>query len=117
LFIVYCLLFIVYCYLENNNKISKTFVEQYEINIIKNDIKISKITNDILLNQNYFDKMNDSFNEIELLNNNTFNELVSIDEFSIGTNRTTKKGWSKSGKECIINLPYLKQNKIKDIHC
>jgi hypothetical protein len=76
------------------------------------NIKILKITDNILLNKNYFDKMNDSFNEIQLLNNNIFNELVSIDEFSIGNNRTTKKGWSKSGKECMINLPYFKQNKI-----
>jgi hypothetical protein len=55
--------------------------------------------------------MNDSFDEIQLLNNNTFNELVLIDEFSIIADRTTKKLWSKSGKECTINLPYFKQNK------
>jgi hypothetical protein len=39
-----------------------------------------------LLNKNYFNKMNNSFNEIQILNNNTFNKLVSIDEFSVENN-------------------------------
>ena len=45
------------------------------------------------------------------MNENSHIELVSIDEFSIITNRASTNGWSLCGEECIIKLPYLKQNK------
>jgi hypothetical protein len=55
--------------------------------------------------------------EIKIINNNDvydsksfINELISIDEMSIITNRACAKGWALKNKECIINIPYLKPN-------
>lgn len=39
-------------------------------------------------------------------------ELVSIDEFSIITNRASLNGWALKGLlDCVINLPYVSPNK------
>ena len=85
------------------NKLSKS---DNQLNIVK-EINNSNVELNISSNKI---NLNNELNPIPELNKiNT--ELVSIDEFSIITNRTVKTGWSLSGTDCIINLPYVKQNK------
>jgi transposase len=106
----------VYEYLNNNNQIINTFNDEY----IKNIKKMNELLNkdmislkesfNLMSNEKIID-LSESFYESKQLNNNTFNELVSIDEFSIITNRTSNYGWALSGTDCIISLPYVKPNK------
>jgi transposase len=106
----------VHHYLENNVQMTASFNEQYQTNInkmnelIKNDMKLL-LDKNIIFDKNYFINLNDSFKKVSELNENSHIELVSIDEFSIITNRASTNGWSLCGEECIIKLPYLKQNK------
>ena len=93
-----------------------SFNEQYQTNInkmnelIKNDMELL-LDKNIIFDKNYFINLNESFKKVSELNENSHIELVSIDEFSIITNRASTNGWSLCGEECIIKLPYLKQNK------
>ena len=106
----------VHHYLENNVQMTASFNEQYQTNInkmnelIKNDMKLL-LDKNIIFDKNYFINLNESFKKVSELNENSHIELVSIDEFSIITNRASTNGWSLCGEECIIKLPYLKQNK------
>ena len=106
----------VYHYLENNIQMTTSFNDQYQTNInkmnelIKNDMKLL-LDKNIIFDKNYFINLNESFKKVSELNENSHIELVSIDEFSIITNRASTNGWSLCGEECIIKLPYLKQNK------
>lgn len=94
----------VYYFLNNNNN--------YNNNLIFTNNTFNKnIQNDI-------NKMNCLLEqEIKIIKNNDIydsnsfiNELISIDEMSIITNRACTKGWALKNKECIINIPYLKPN-------
>ena len=106
----------VHHYLENNVQMTASFNEQYQTNInkmnelIKNDMALL-LDKNIIFDKNYFINLNESFKKVSELNENSHIELVSIDEFSIITNRASTNGWSLCGEECIIKLPYLKQNK------
>ena len=106
----------VHHYLENNVQMTASFNEQYQTNInkmnelIKNDMALL-LDKNIIFDINYFINLNESFKKVSELNENSHIELVSIDEFSIITNRASTNGWSLCGEECIIKLPYLKQNK------
>ena len=106
----------VHHYLENNIQMTTSFNEQYQTNInkmnelIKNDMELL-LDKNIIFDKNYFINLNESFKKVSELNENSHIELVSIDEFSIITNRASTNGWSLCGEECIIKLPYLKQNK------
>ncbi len=103
----------VYSYLENNNNNICTFNNMYKDNINKmNEClqnSINMISNDI----SDIDKLIDFDlnNTINQLNKNTYSELVSIDEFSIITNKCTTHGWSLKGCETIVNIPFTKPNK------
>ena len=106
----------VYYHLTNNVRMNNTFYEEYKKNINKmnellnRDIEmikindINKFDNDTIIN------LSNSMNEFNKINN-VCTELVSVDEFSIITNRTSTYGWSLKGEECVIKLPYLKPNK------
>ena len=106
----------VHHYLENNVQMTASFNEQYQTNInkmnelIKNDMALL-LDKNIIFDKNYFINLNESFKKVSELNENSHIELVSIDEFSIITNRASTNGWLLCGEECIIKLPYLKQNK------
>jgi len=106
----------VHHYLENNVQMTASFNEQYQTNInkmnelIKNDMELL-LDKNIIFDKNYFINLNELFKKVSELNENSHIELVSIDEFSIITNRASTNGWSLCGEECIIKLPYLKQNK------
>ena len=95
------------------------FDKNYFINLNELFKKVSELNENshIELNENSHIELNEN-SHIELnenshieLNENSHIELVSIDEFSIITNRASTNGWSLCGEECIIKLPYLKQNK------
>lgn len=104
-------------HLENNIQISETFNNEYKNNInkmnilINNDIALLSDNKNLILSDEIIINLHKSLNESNELNINTNYELVSIDEFSIITNRTITKGWSLKGTECVLKLPFLKQNK------
>jgi transposase len=101
----------VYLHLENNNNC--TFNNMYKDNINKMNQclqnSINLFLNDTVdINNKFFIDLNNKINE---LNKNTYSELVSIDEFSIITNKCPTCGWSLKGCETIINIPFVKPNK------
>ena len=121
----------------NNNSIlvAKDFVglvkNKFKIDILltsiynifkKNNYVYKKTT--ININPHSFDDQEQQLNNVlyYLENNETINvkqneikqneiNLVSIDEFSIITNKTSNYGWALKGKECIVKIPFTKPNK------
>jgi transposase len=99
----------VYYFLNNNNNYNNN--NNNNNLIFTNNTFKKNIQNDI-------NKMNCLLEqEIKIIKNNDIydsnsfiNELISIDEMSIITNRACTKGWALKNKECIINIPYLKPN-------
>ncbi len=97
-------------YLNNNNN-----------NFLLNDKYNKRIKNELnkmnkMLKNNDINDIIKSTNEINKLVNKTSliindNELFSIDEMSIITNRTPIYGLSLKNKDAVINIPYLKPNK------
>lgn len=110
----------VHTYLNNNNNDNKQKISNM------NDEDLIKLKNNIenenLLIKKQIDLLKNMKCEIltnidyGILNSNIKdeleqnNELVSIDEMSIITNRASSYGWSLKNKDCVINIPYLKPN-------
>lgn len=106
-------------HLENNNVINEESNKECTENIdlinkyVEDDIDIiNNLNNNLIENiDNEINKLNNNLNTTIKLINNSLHELISIDEFSIITNRTSLNGWSLKGTDCIINLPYVSPNK------
>ena len=100
-------------YTKNIESINKCLKNDFElIKNLNNDFKNNKSTNQLIENiDKTIDELDKNINQTKKLINNSFTELVSVDEFSIITNRASLNGWSLKGKECIINIPFIKPNK------